>query len=50
MIKILIVDDLKTSREVLKSFLELESDFKIVDLAGDGKELLFSARMMMMTP
>ncbi len=40
MIKILIVDDLKTSREVLKSFLELESDFEIVDLAGDGKEAI----------
>lgn len=40
MIKILIVDDLKTSQQVLKSFLELESDFEVVDLASDGKEAI----------
>ena len=40
MIKILIVDDLITSQQVLKSFFELESDFDVIGLAGDGKEAI----------
>ena len=40
MIKILIVDDQKTIRNILESYLQKESDLKIVGFAVNGKEAI----------
>jgi DNA-binding NarL/FixJ family response regulator len=45
MIEILIVDDQKTVQETLKTYIEEESDFKIVGYANNGKEAIDLIRM-----
>lgn len=40
MVRILIADDQKTTREILKSYFEPESDLEVVGVAVDGKEAL----------
>lgn len=44
-ISILITDDQRLMREGLKTILDLEEDFRVVGLAGDGREACASCRL-----
>ncbi len=45
-IKVLIVDDHSLVRQGLKQIIELESDIKVVGLAGDGEEAILKTQQL----